>query len=356
MMKGDITRGTMEGEPVPGSRAAKDVHAVDRSTVPDDPAGIADDGHGRAAHTPSAIPFAGLRDVFWRVVTEIGEDRVTLIAAGVTYYLLLALFPAMAALVSIYGFVADPGAIGTQVTLLSDVLPSGSLDIILEQLKTLATQKASTLSLGFVFGLGVAVWSAHNGMRALFDAMNIAYGETEKRGFFRLTGLGLLFTLGALGVAVVVVSAIGILPAVLSYLWLDRWIELLARIARWPLMLLLVCGATMMLYRFGPSRERARLRWLTWGAAFTSLAWLAASLGFSYYIENFANYNATYGTLGALIGFMVWTWMSVIILIVGAEINAELERQTMVDSTTGHPKPMGERGAYVADTLGEPAE
>ena len=149
------------------------------------------DIRGRLAETPSAIPFHGLKDVFWRVIAEISEDRVTLIAAGVTYYLLLALFPALAALVSIYGFVADPGAIGAQVTLLADVVPTGSLDIILEQLKTLATQKASTLSIGFVFGLGVALWSAHNGMRALFDAMNIAYGETEKRGFLKMTGLGL---------------------------------------------------------------------------------------------------------------------------------------------------------------------
>ncbi|TCP90571.1 membrane protein [Rhizobium sp. PP-CC-2G-626] len=313
------------------------------------------DRRGRLAEKPSAIPYPGLKDVFWRVIAEIGEDRVTLIAAGVTYYLLLALFPALAALVSIYGFVADPGAIGAQVTLLSDVVPTGSLDIILDQLKTLATQKTSTLSIGFVFGLVVALWSAHNGMRALFDAMNIAYGETEKRGFLKMTGLGFLFTLGALGVAVVVISAIGILPAVLSFLWLDRWVELLARFARWPLMLAIVCFATMMLYRYGPSRETAQLRWLTWGAAFTSIAWLGASLGFSYYIENFANYNATYGTLGALIGFMVWTWMSVIILIVGAEINAELEHQTTIDSTTGHPMPMGERGAYVADTIGDPA-
>ncbi len=332
-----------------GYQAGRQAATVGGVPLPDD------EKRGRLAETPSAIPYPGLKDVFWRVIAEISEDRVTLIAAGVTYYLLLALFPALAALVSIYGFVADPGAIGAQVTLLSDIVPTGSLDIILDQLKTLATQKTSTLSIGFVFGLVVALWSAHNGMRALFDAMNIAYGETEKRGFFKMTGLGFLFTLGALGVAVVVISAIGILPAVLSFLWLDRWVELLARFARWPLMLAIVCFATMMLYRYGPSRETAQLRWLTWGAAFTSIAWLGASLGFSYYIENFANYNATYGTLGALIGFMVWTWMSVIILIVGAEINAELEHQTTVDSTTGHPMPMGERGAYVADTIGDPA-
>lgn len=312
-----------------------------------------DEAHGRTAKRPTDIPFPGLKDVFWRVVAEVSNDRVTLIAAGVTYYLLLALFPTLTALVSLYGFVADPGAIGVQVGLLADVLPAGSLDLILNQLKALTSQPASTLSIGFISGLAIALWSAHNGTRALFDAMNIAYGETERRGFFRLTGLAILFTLGAIIVACVIISAIGVLPAVLSYLWLDRWVELLARAARWPVMLALVAGGTMLLYRYGPCREAAQLRWLSWGALFTSIAWLLASLAFSYYLDNFANYNATYGALGALIGFMVWIWMSVIILIIGAEINAELERQTAVDSTTGMPQPMGKRGAFAADTLGE---
>jgi membrane protein len=182
--------------------------------------------------------------------------------------------------------------------------------------------------------------------------MNIAYGEPEKRGIIRLNLMSLLFTFGAMIIAIAVIAAVGIVPVVLAYLWLDRWAELLAAIARWPVLLLLVGAGISMLYRYGPSRERAKVRWLTWGAAFSTTLWLVASMLFSFYLENFADYNATYGTLGALIGFMVWIWISVIILIVGAELNAEMERQTRCDSTTGAPLPMGERGAFVADTVG----
>ena len=183
--------------------------------------------------------------------------------------------------------------------------------------------------------------------------MNVAYGEKEKRGIIRLNLNSLGFTFGALLVAIALIIAVGVVPAVLGYLWLDQWTEFLAKIARWPFLLLIVgCGITMM-YRYGPSREAAKLRWITWGATFSTFLWLAASVLFSLYLENFADYNATYGTLGALIGLMVWTWISVIILILGAELNAELEHQTTIDSTTGKPVPMGERGAHVADTIGE---
>ena len=312
-------------------------------------------GRGRDANTPNEIPLKGLRDVFWRVVTEVDQDRVTLIAAGVTYYLLLAMFPALGALVSLYGFVSDPLTIAGHIGFLADLFPSGSFDLILNQLKALTEQKPSTLSIGFITGLLVALWSANNGIKALFDAMNIAYGEAEKRGIIKLNLISFLFTFGALLAAIVMIVAIGVMPAVLAYLWLDRWVEVLAKVARWPVMLALVGGGIVLIYRYGPSREYAKLRWLSWGVVFSTLLWFAASLLFSYYLDNFANYNATYGTLGALIGFMVWTWISVLILIVGAELNAELEHQTMRDSTTGRPQPMGERGAFVADTVGKSA-
>ncbi|PWE57098.1 ribonuclease [Metarhizobium album] len=314
-----------------------------------------DRARGRDANSPGEIPARGLKDVFWRVVTEVNDDRVSLIAAGVTYYLLLALFPALGALVALYGFIADPASIASHLNVLGRILPPGSLDIILGQLAALTQQKNSTLSFAFFGGLLVALWSANNGIKALFDAMNIAYGETEKRGLIKLNLLSLLFTFGALLVAVILIFAIGVIPAILAYLWLDRWAELLASLGRWPVILAIVGAGITLVYRYGPSREPAKLRWLTWGAALSTLLWLATSFLFSFYLENFANYNATYGTLGALIGFMVWTWISVVILIVGAEVNAELEHQTARDSTTGSPRPMGERGAYVADTLGAEA-
>ena len=308
---------------------------------------------GRDAKSPGEIPVRGLRDVFWRVIEAIMADRVTLIAAGVTYYLLLSLFPALAALVALYGFVADPSTIMGHVGFLASVFPPGSFDLILNQLTALTLQKASTLSFAFFAGLVVAIWSANSGMKAIFDAMNVAYREKEKRSFLRLNLLSLTFTFGGLIIAIVLIAAIGVLPAVLSYLWLDRWQELLARFARWPLVLVLVGCGIALIYRFGPSRAQAKLRWLNWGVVLSTLLWMSASILFSFYIENFANYNATYGTLGALIGMMVWVWISVIILIVGAELNAELEHQTACDSTTGSPQPMGNRGAFVADTLGK---
>ncbi|CDN46934.1 YihY/virulence factor BrkB family protein [Neorhizobium galegae] len=307
----------------------------------------------READSPEEIPSTGLKDVFWRVYAGVTQDRITLIAAGVTYYLLLALFPAASALVSLYGFVADPSAIVDRIAFLSSVMPADGLNIFLDQLRALTSERNTTLSIALIGGLALALWSANNGMKALFEAMNVAYAEEEKRSIVRLNVISLLFTLGALLLAIVILFAMGIVPAVLRYLWLDRFTEIIIRIARWPVMMLFVAGGIMMLYRFGPSREPAKLKWLTWGAAFSTVAWLAASIAVSFYLGNIADYNATYGTLGALIGFMVWTWISVIIVIVGAEINAELEHQTARDSTTGTPVPLGARGAYMADTVGE---
>ncbi|AFL49770.1 membrane protein [Sinorhizobium fredii] len=316
----------------------------------------AEPGRGRNAAVPEQIPAKGLRDVFWRVMSEISEERVFLIAAGVSFYLLLALFPALGALVSLYGFIANPSDIGTHTAVLDELLPPGSYAMITDQLKALTTQKTSTLSLGFIGGLLISLWSAANGISALFDAMNVAYGEKEKRGIVSRTLLCLAFTFAALLFAIVLIVAIGVIPALLAYLWLDRWIEILTRVARWPAILLLGTLGTVLIYRYGPSRERAKLRWLNWGAVFSTLLWLAASWLYSYYLENFANYNATYGALGALVGFMMWVWISMVILITGALLNAELEHQTAVDSTTGEPLPMGKRGAYVADTLGKAAD
>lgn len=310
-------------------------------------------GRGRDASTPNQIPKTGLKDVFWRLYAAINEDRVMLVAAGVTYYLLLALFPAISALVSLYGFFANPNQIAERIQFLSSVMPSEALDIFIEQLRSLATQDGSTLSIGLIAGLGIALWSSNNGIKALFQAMNVAYEEEEKRSFLKLTGVSLLFTLGTLILIIVLTVAVGIVPAVLSFLSIGGIAETAIRLLRWPLMLLFVMGGIALLYRYGPSREPAKARWLTWGTGFATVFWLIASIAVSYYLSNFANYNATYGTLGALIGFMVWTWVSVVIVLVGAELNAEMEHQTAQDSTTGPDEPMGKRGAYMADHLGK---
>jgi len=314
------------------------------------------DERGRDARWPSQIPARGWKDIAWRVWSEIGEDRILLIAAGVTYYLLLALFPALAAFVSLYGIFADPATVADHIALLQGVLPSAGIAIIEQQLDSLASQDQQALGIGFAIGLAVALWSTNGGVKSLFEAMNIAYDETEKRGFIRLNLLSLAFTLGAILITIGFILIIGVIPAVLAYLNLTRQAEQMIEILRWPVLLIMILTGIALLYRFGPSRERAKWRWLSWGAVFATLVWLAASWAFSFYLQNFADYNATYGSLGAIIGLMVWIWISVTVLIIGAEINAETEHQTMQDSTTGAPEPMGERGAVVADTVGEPAD
>jgi membrane protein len=315
-----------------------------------------DDPHGRNAEVPEAIPITGIKDVLWRVFHQISEDRVTLIAAGVTFYLLLGLFPAISALVALYGLVADPSTMADHLRQLAGVLPPGAFDLIAERIGTLTASRNSTLGITFLFGLAVALWSTHSATLAIFDAMNVAYDETEKRGLIRLNLIGLAFTICAMASATLVVGLVAIIPILLSYIWLDRFEEQMALIIRWPILFIVVATATTAIYRFGPSRQPARLRWISWGSVLVTACWFAMSLGFSFYLTHFANYDATYGTLGALIGFLVWTWLSILILIVGGELNAELEHQTGRDTTTGPPLPMGVRGAYVADTLGEAIE
>ena len=310
-------------------------------------------GRGREAETPFQIPARGLLDVAWRLWTQIGEDRILLVAAGTTFYVLLSVFPALAAFVSLYGFVADPTTIEKHVAFLSGLLPADGFDLIRNQLHALSAQAHGTLSLGFLFGLAVALWSADSGVKGIFEGLNVAYGEMEKRSFIKVTLVSFAFTIGGLLVGICFILAIGIIPAVLSFFMFDPKEKMLVDLLRWPPVFLLAAAGIVLLYRYGPSRERAKWRWLSWGAAFATVVWLLASWAFSFYLAHFANYNATYGALGAVIGFMMWIWISAIIILLGAELNAELEHQTARDSTTGEPLPIGQRGATMADTIGK---
>jgi membrane protein len=312
-----------------------------------------DSGRGRDANTPSHIGWQGWKDILWRVVAEFSADRVTLIAAGATFYSLLALFPALAAFVSLYGFVADPTTIADHIAFLGGFLPSGGLDLIKSQLQSLVSADESALSFGFLLGLALALYSANNGILTLFEAMNIAYDEAEKRSYLKLYGTSLLFTLGAIIIAILAIISVGVVPAVLAFMGLGGVAETLISLARWPVLFAAAAFGISLLYRYGPSRERAKWRWVTWGGVIATALWLLASILFSWYLTNFADYNATYGSLGAVIGFMMWTWISTTIIILGAELNSEMEHQTARDSTTGPERPMGSRGAAMADTLGK---
>jgi membrane protein len=305
--------------------------------------------HGQEANTPTEIPPLGWRDIAWRVLHEVVEDRVTLIAAGVTYYLLLALVPSLAVIVSVYGLFNDRATVLHHVSLLAGILPPGGMDIITDQLTRLTSTPNTTLSVTLVFSLVVALWSSSAGINSLFEAMNIAYDEAEKRNYFVRTATALGFTLGALVAAAVFLATVVVIPLVFEALYLPKGLEWLILIASYLLMLGLTFLGVSALYRWGPSRREAKWRWVSPGAIFTVVCVAIVSLLFSWYASTFANYSATYGSLGALVGMLTWIWLSVIILITGAELNSEAEHQTARDSTVGRPKALGRRGAYMAD-------
>ncbi|GEO15145.1 hypothetical protein MAE02_28410 [Microvirga aerophila] len=309
-------------------------------------------GRGRHADTPTEIPAKGWKDILWRTYEEFNKDRVMSVAAGVTYYALLAVFPAIAALVSIYGLFADPVTIQDHLNTLSGIMPGGALDIIREQVTRIASQGGGTLGLSFVIGLVISLWSANAGMKAVFDALNIVYDEEEKRSFIKLNLMSLTFTLGAIVFLLTAVGGIIVLPILLNFIGLGSRAEWLLSIARWPVLLACVVLGLALLYRFGPSRDKAEWKWVTPGGVVAAVLWLAVSMLFSWYVSNFGSYNETYGSLGAVIGFMTWIWISSIVVLVGAEVNAEMEHQTSKDTTEGSHQPLGTRGAQMADTVG----
>ena len=313
-----------------------------------------EDGRGRNADAPHQIPWLGWKDIFWRVYEEIGGDRLMAVAAGVVFYGLLAVFPAITALVSSYGLFADVSTIGDHLSVAEGVMPQASFDLLRDQVLRIAGNSGGGLTLGFLFGLGLALWSANAGMKAIFDALNVIYDEDEKRSFIKLNLVSLAFTLGAIVSMLVAVGAVVVFPLVLTFFGVGNVNPLLLSLLRWPILLCLILFGLALLYRYGPSRERAEWRWVSVGSAFAAVTWIAGSLLFSYYLANFADYNATYGSLGAVIGLMMWMWLSAIVILVGAEINAEMEHQTARDSTDGAiEKPLGARGAAMADTVGE---
>jgi membrane protein len=307
---------------------------------------------GRLADTPSEIPARGWKDILVRVYHNIWDHRVVSLAAGMTYYSLLAIFPALAALVAIYGLFSDPAVIASHFDKASGFVPGGAADIATDQLTRIASKGTQTLGLTFAVGLAVSLWSANAAMKSLFDTLNIVYGEKEKRGFVKLNAFSLSFTLAGILFVLVTVGAVVVLPIALKYLGLSDFGDLLLRIGRWPALFIVITVALAVIYRYGPSRETARWRWITWGSALAAIVWVAASALFSWYAANFGKFNETYGSLGAVIGFMTWLWISAIVILIGAEVDAEMEHQTARDTTTGAAKPMGARGARMADTLG----
>ncbi len=331
--------------PVPGGRGRPTTGA---SRDPGS-AGRAPPGHDAAK--PSEIPARGWWAIAKRVAAKVSSDRLLTEAAGITFYALLALFPALAATVSLYGLIADPATISDNLDALSGVVPGGGMQIISDQVRSLAANSGKALGFAALLGLATSLWSANQGTKALFDAMNVVYGETEKRGFLLRTAVTLAFTLGGIVFVLLAMAAVVALPIALGFIGLGGTADLLVRVLRWPLLLAALAALLACIYRFGPSRERARWQWVSWGGGFAAVAWVAGSIAFSWYVSHFGSYNKTYGSLGAVVGFLTWIWLSATIVLVGAELNAEMEQQTARDTTTGPEQAPGRRGANKADAV-----
>jgi membrane protein len=296
------------------------------------------DAQRSGARAPMEIPPAGWRAVLMRVFHGISEDRITTIAGGVTFFILLALFPGLAGLISLYGLFADSGTIAQHLDSLQGIMPEGGLQILRDQLQQLTSQPPQKLGFATAGSLAISLWSANGGIKAMFEGLNAVYHETEKRSFIKLNAISLAFTLGILGFVVAALLTITVVPQLLSFLGL-RGIGEVVNIARWPILFVVACLMIAVVYRFGPSRDQARWRWISPGSIFAAVVWIAASLLFSWYTSHFGSYNKTYGSLGAAVGFMTWMWISTVVILIGAKINAELEHQTAVDTTVGRPAP-----------------
>ena len=276
---------------------------------------------------PAAANQAGVASLLRELLSGIVQQRTLAIAAGVTFYCLLALVPAIAAAVSVYGLFADPKTIAEHLDMVSAVLPGGAIEILRDQITRLAAEPSRTLGIAFFVALGLSLWSASGGTQALFDALNVVRNVAETRSFIELSALSLAFVLGGVLFLLLAVAAVIALPVVSEAFALPSETKWTIGLLEWPLMFFVAAVVIELVYRHGACRCGRDWRWISWGSAFAAAGWIATSLLFSWYAANFGNFNKTYGSLGALVGFMLWIWISVTVILIGAELEAVLERR-----------------------------
>ena len=307
---------------------------------------------GRTAESPTAIPAKGWKDIVLRVKDEMASDHVGLIAAGVAFYALLAIFPAITALMALGGLILEPAAVTAQLETLTAMIPKEAAQIILDQAVAVTESEQTGLGIAFIVGLLLAIYSASKGMGSLMEGLNVAYDENETRGFIKKT----LWTLGLtlfliLGLILGLLATLAV-PAILNLMALPAWLDTVLAFSRWVLLALLTVTGLAVLYRYGPSRDNAEWSWLSTGAVAACVIWIGASVGFSVYVSNFGSYNESFGSMAGVIILLMWLWISAFIVLLGAELNAEMEAQTTHDTTVGPDQKMGTRGAEKADNLG----
>lgn len=307
---------------------------------------------GRTAYRPTEIPWKGILDVLVRMWHKQAELNLGLIAAGIAFYGLLSLFPGITAAVAFAGMFLQPGMLIENSSEITTMLPKAAEDIVMGQLQDVANADSSTLSFTALFSLGIALYSASKAVANFIAGLNFIYEEKEKRNFFFLKALTVFLTIILILGLLVAIIAVAAIPVIASIFGDYGRIDDLVMFLRWPFLFLMGAFGIAILYRFGPSRRSARWRWLTPGAFIACALWVAGSYGFSLYVQSFGSYNETFGALGGVIILLTWLWLSAFIVLLGALLDAELEAQTKRDSTVGEDRPMGERGAVKADTLG----
>lgn len=308
---------------------------------------------GRMAERPWEISLQGWRDIGLRLWHDISDNNIFIIAAGVAFYAFLSIFPALVAIVSIYGIVANPADIQQQFSNYSGMLPEAARTLLSQQLQRIASSPAPAMSAGVIVGSFFTLWSATQGTKAFIAALNIVYDEKEKRGFLQYNKLALLMTLGVILLIVFALILIVALPTVLNIISFPAAIATVISFFPWLLLAGVFIFGLSALYRYGPSRKEAQWYWVSPGSVVATVLWIAISVLFSFYVGNFGKYANTYGSLGAIIILLLWFYWSAFATLLGAALNAEMEHQTTIDTTKGQPKPMGKRGAYVADTIGK---
>ncbi len=339
----------------PSTGAAERSHG--RREVPDTPGALGaasgrPDSHGRTATSPQEIPRKGWRDIFSRVKQNLRRDNTSVIAAGIGLHALLAVFPALAVLVSVYGMFASPESVAGDLQPFLGIFPPDAAKLLTEQLQSLAATKNHTLGFGAVAATLLALWNARKGVAALMTATNIAYKEPERRGFLLKAALSIAFSLGAMLIFGAMLLVGVSVPTLLQSASLGAAATVSVLGFRWVLLWLFAVLGFSLAYRYAPDRQRPKWRWVTWGSVIAASIWILGSLAFALYAQNFGSYSKTYGTLGGVIVLLMWFYLMGFTIVLGAEINAEMEHQTSADTTEGPPAPMGKRGAYVADTLG----
>jgi membrane protein len=316
-----------------------------------DPRAVDNGGAGRRADTPQEIPPKGWKDIAKRTMKSVKEDQVPLLSAGVAFYALLSLFPLVIAAVSIYGLVADPASVRDQIQNLSKMLSPETAKLVGTQLVQVTSGAGGALGFATVLGILTALWSASSGMKALITGVNLAYDETENRKFVKLRGLALAFTLGSMALmGVALATIVGYPPIADTLPTVLRW---LVAIIRFAILGGLLVVALAVLYRFAPDRDQPKWSWVSAGSLVATVLWVLATIGFALYANFFGNYNKTYGALAGVIILMFWLFISAFVVLVGAELNTEMELQTVKDTTKGPEQPMGERGGHAADHVAE---